>query len=73
MSLSHLTLVTVMFFFIYLLSSLAEPMDDLQKSYEQFLGRMEKKKNKQVQVMPSGYGVFLPEFLCCFLTFIDII
>ncbi|XP_054799015.1 uncharacterized protein LOC129303616 isoform X2 [Prosopis cineraria] len=29
--------------------NLAEPMDDLQKSYEQFLGRMERKKNKKIQ------------------------
>ncbi|KAK4277802.1 hypothetical protein QN277_015742 [Acacia crassicarpa] len=29
--------------------NLAEPLDDLQKSYEQFLGRMERKKNKKIQ------------------------
>ncbi|XP_028784510.1 probable inactive serine/threonine-protein kinase bub1 isoform X2 [Neltuma alba] len=29
--------------------NLAEPMDDLQKSYEQFLGRMERKKNRKIQ------------------------
>ncbi|KAF2319156.1 hypothetical protein GH714_013616 [Hevea brasiliensis] len=32
-----------------LLNSLAEPVDELQKSYEQFLQRMERHKNKKIQ------------------------
>lgn len=34
-----------------MLSSLAEPIDDLQKSYEEFLRRIERHKKKKIQVL----------------------
>ncbi|KAL2955372.1 hypothetical protein AAZX31_18G024900 [Glycine max] len=39
----------VIFYLVFFLNSLAEPLDKLQKSYEQFLQRMERKNNKRIQ------------------------
>lgn len=39
------------------LYSLAEPVDELQNSYEQFLHRMKRHKNKRVQVCIDPYGI----------------
>jgi hypothetical protein len=42
-----------MFTLPLLLNSLAEPVDELQKSYEQFLQRM--KRKKKIQVVTSFF------------------
>ncbi|KHN04778.1 Putative inactive serine/threonine-protein kinase bub1 [Glycine soja] len=40
--------------------NLAEPVDKLQKSYEQFLQRMERKNNKRIQVHQEAKGARRP-------------
>ena len=57
----------VLYLVLSLLNSLAEPADELQKSYEQFLNRMERHKKKKIQVVRFvAYLVFL--FSLSFIT-----
>lgn len=46
----------VIFYLAFFLNSLAEPVDKLQKSYEQFLQRMERKNNKRIQVVTCFFS-----------------
>lgn len=50
-----------------MLDSLAEPVDELQKSYEQFLNRMERHKKKKIQVI-FLLLIYCACFHCLFLT-----
>jgi hypothetical protein len=54
--------IQVMFTLPLLFNSLAEPVDELQKSYEQFLQRMNRKK--KIQVVTSFFLCMLFWHLC---------
>lgn len=50
--------------------NLAEPVDELQKSYEQFLHRLERYKNKRTQMSCSTRKEELPRGRCLLATFL---
>lgn len=59
------------FLFHSSMNRLAEPLDELHKSYEQFLHRMEQRKNKRMQVDYNGHIVYQMSSFCLYEPLID--
>lgn len=48
------------------MNRLAEPLDELHTSYEQFLHRMEQRKNKRIEVGYNGHIVYQMSSFCLY-------